>query len=149
MIFWIGYKIFVLLFLIFFHYKVRAYLFRRRPYIYKKGVGLLLWLAELCEDTSSRLRMEESDSHLLSACSWSLVDETNALTFCFNESLCYAVFYRECYMVNALATLFEPLSYSAFRACRLKEFELCLTYLKEGSLYFLVSNLFDSVALET
>ena len=64
--------------------------------------------------------MQESDAHLLCTWTWLLVDEADALAFSLHEGFSYSVFHSESYMVNALATLFQPFCHSTFWACWLK-----------------------------
>ena len=71
----------------------------------------VLWFAKLCEDACCGLWMKECYGHLLCSRTWSLVNEADALALCFDECFGHSVFHSEGYVMNSLASLFEPLGY--------------------------------------
>ena len=93
--------------------------------------------------------MQESDRHLFSAWTWSLVNQTNALFVTLCQCVCNTVLNSECHVVNTSTTLFQELSDSALRACWLKEFNLHFAHLQESSLHLLVCHFLNSIALQT
>jgi len=65
--------------------------------------------AEFCENTASRLRMQEGDVQALGTLTRLLVNEAYALLRHFCQTFGNTVLYAESYMVNTLIALVEPL----------------------------------------
>ena len=90
--------------------------------------------------------MQESDVEALCAAARSLVDRTEAFALHFCNGVGHTVGDGECQMVDAFAPFLDETRDGAFRAGRLKQFNLGLANLEESGLDLLVSDLFDGVA---
>ena len=75
------------------------------------GECLLLRFAELSKDACCALGVQETYHHVLSAWTWSLVDEAYVLTLALYESFCYTILYCEGNVMYALTTFLQPFCY--------------------------------------
>ena len=111
----------------------------------------MLFLVRIFADFSkhavSGFRMKECDVQALSSLSRLLVYKFNALTFEFGKASLYR-WSGECNMMDTFASLFYELSNCSFRISAFQKLYLSLSDFEERSLYFLVLNLFNRVALQ-
>ena len=91
--------------------------------------------------------MQEGDVQTLGTLAWLLVYEADTLLADLSQCVGHTIFYAECYVVNALVALVQPLLDSALRRCGLQQFQLHLTAAQEGGLYFLVLYNFSCITL--
>ena len=92
--------------------------------------------------------MKESDHQVLCTFTRSLVNQLDTCCLALCESFCY-VLYVESDMVYSTATaiLFNKLSDSGLRACRLEKLDFYFAYFKESSTNLLVLNYFNRITL--
>ena len=93
--------------------------------------------------------MQESDVEALCAAARSLVDRAEAFFLYFCDCVGHAVCNSECEVMDTLTAFLDKTGDGAFRAGRLKQFDLGLANLEESGLDLLVGDLFDCVALQT
>ena len=108
-----------------------------------------LFFAQLSEDATSALGMQEGDFQTVCATTGSLVYQADAICLALCQGFCYAIFNLEGNMVNAATAIVQELLDCALGACGFQQLNLYLTNLEEGGLHLLVFNNLLLVELQT
>ena len=107
--------------------------------------------AKFYQSSASGLRVQECDVKTFSAFTWSLVDETAAVSLSLSESVCHSILDSESYVLYAstAAIVGDEFRDSAVFACTFKELDFSLSDLEERRAHFLIGHLFNGKAFKT